>query len=63
MAKDEQKAFAWIERAAQAGSVAAQGSLGYRYNQGIGVSKDQVKALEWTRKAADAGSAIAQYNL
>ena len=53
----------WYRRAADAGQVDAQISLGYCYDNGLGVGADATQAALWYRRAADAGNATAQYNL
>jgi TPR repeat protein len=50
-------------RAAEAGDVLAQASLGQRYYRGDGVSRDLGEAARWTRRAAEQGEPRAQSNL
>ena len=53
--RDEDEAFLWCKRAADAGVLDAQYHLGIMYLQGEGVSEDDAIALEWLWKAADRG--------
>ena len=55
--------FESARKRAEAGDVAAQRALGFRYRHGVGVEKNQKLAFEWTKKAAEAGDAKAQFNL
>ena len=50
----------WYRKAAEQGDSAAQYSLGYCYQKGIGVTKDEKQSVEWYRKAAEQGHAEAQ---
>jgi TPR repeat protein len=52
-----------LQRKAENGEVAAQGSLGFKYANGQGVPQDDKQAVKWWRLAADQGDAEAQYNL
>ena len=52
-----------ITKAAEAGDVEAQSTLGYYYLAGKGVKKDIAKGIEWTRKAAEQGDMLSQYTL
>ena len=52
-----------ITKAAEAGDVEAQSTLGYYYLAGKGVKKDTLKGIEWTRKAAEQGDMLSQYTL
>lgn len=53
--KDYKKAFDWYSRAAQAGNVDAQFTLGIMYYLGEGTSEDIEMAKIWLKKAADHG--------
>lgn len=53
--RDEDEAFLWCKRAADAGVLDAQYHLGIMYLQGEGVSEDDAVALDWLWKAADRG--------
>ena len=57
------EAFAWYERAADAGVASAMNQLGLAYLRGDGVEEDQELAKEWFQKAADAGDSNAVKNL
>src|SRR5262245_52717778 len=52
----------WVPLA-QAGHAQAQYTLGWMYDQGLGVPQDYVQAMTWYRRAADQGVARAQANL
>ncbi|HIJ37816.1 MAG TPA: sel1 repeat family protein [Rhodospirillaceae bacterium] len=60
---DYSKAMEIWAPAAEAGQAAAQYSLGYLYQFGLGVSADLGKAKEWYEKAALANNADALYAL
>ena len=60
---DIKKATAWLQKAAQAGSVVAQYDLGLAYFAGVGVKADPQQGLVWIKKAADQNLALAQYTL
>jgi len=49
--------------AADRGYVLAQGSLGWMYQNGVGVTKNDAQAALWYRKAADQGDMVSQDNL
>ena len=53
--QDEDTAFLWCKRAADAGMLDAQYQLGIMYLQGEGVGEDDALALEWLWQAADRG--------
>jgi len=50
-------------KAAEQGYAPAQNSLGYCYDEGLGVPQNYEEAVKWYRKAADQGHAKAQCNL
>jgi len=52
-----------LERAAANGSAAAQAALGFRFQEGEGVSQDFEVARKWLSMAAAAGHAEAQFGL
>ncbi len=54
--KDDQQAFSWFRKAAEAGDPAGMNDLGDMYLNGIGVEKDYAQAFSWFRKAAEAGN-------
>lgn len=62
-AGDFRKAFAGYEKAALAGHVPAQVSIGFFYVNGHGVKANPVKAARWFRRAAERGNRVAQSNL
>ncbi len=57
---DDATAVKWYRKAADAGLVTAQCSLGCAYLYGKGVSKDMSEAVKWFRTAAENGDALAQ---
>jgi TPR repeat protein len=61
VARDDTRAFEWIEKAAQAGYPPAQGTLARFYAGGRGVARDNNKSVEWAHLAADNGDALSQY--
>ncbi len=61
--KDYTKAFYWLEKAGNGGSLEAQYSLGVMYSNGEGINQDYKKAIEWFEKAASKDYSEAQYNL
>ncbi len=64
VAKDEQKAMEYLQKAVNAGNDRAQLALGYFYLQGTGgVAKDTTKAVEFFTMAAEQGNRDAQYNV
>ena len=58
--QDYAEAVRWYRKAAEQGYAKAQGSLGWMYEQGLGIPKDGAEAVKWYRKAADQGNAVAQ---
>ena len=63
MPKDQVRAAAWSEKAAEQGHADAQHLLGLMYSYGDGVPEDQARAAAWLEKAAEQGHADAQRNL
>jgi localization factor PodJL len=63
LAKDQQAAAIWFERAASLGLAPAQYRLGVMYEKGLGVARDSAAAKRWYLKAAQAGNARAAHNL
>lgn len=63
LAKDYAKAIQWSKQAANKGNANAMAGIGYRYNNGEGVTQDYTTAMSWYKKAADKGNAGAMYNL
>ena len=61
--QDYDKAFEYMEKAANLGYAEAQNALGGMYANGTGVAQDDKKAAEWLTKAAEQGNAYAQFNL
>lgn len=53
--KDEQKAFSLVREAATRGLPRGLYTLGYFYEEGIGIPKDREKALENYQAAAELG--------
>lgn len=52
-----------VQQAAERGDADAQFSLGFRYDNGLGVPQDAAQAVVWYRKAAEQGNAGAQFAL
>jgi TPR repeat protein len=61
--QDYQKAKAWYEKAALKKDPNAMCSLGWLYNNGLGVTQDYDKARMWFKQAAQQGQAVAMRNL
>lgn len=61
--QDYKKAFFYFEKAATAGSAAAQNDLAAMLTKGIGTDKNPEKVLFWLNKAAEQNFPEAQYNL
>lgn len=61
--KDEAKATAWFQRAADQGLAPAEFNLGNAYRFGRGVAQSDEKAVYWWRKAAIQNFSGAQFNL
>lgn len=51
--KDQEKAFEWYLKAAEAGDINAYGKVGRAYRDGEGTMKDYVKAKEWFDKGIE----------
>lgn len=63
MVRDYAKAMEWYQKATENGNTDAQYSIGYMYENDLGVNKDYKKAVEWYTKAADNGHKKAQARL
>jgi TPR repeat protein len=61
--RDRQRAFHYLERAAQAGNVEAQYNLGVMHAYGHGVERNRERSLQLFRQAADRGYVAAQNGL
>jgi hypothetical protein len=61
--QNEQKAFSSFLKAAEAGHLYAQTTVGIWYRHSHGVDPDRERAREWLTKAAERGEAIAQFEL
>ena len=59
--REYEKAFPYIEAAANAGDLDAQGDLGWMYVTGNGVAKDTTKGVVMLRKTGEKGCPIAQH--
>jgi len=57
------EAFRWMIRSADAGHIAAQNNIGLSYLHGLGVEKDSSKAFYWFERAAKKGLSFAQSEL
>ncbi len=56
MIQDDERAFKWLQRAAEAGNARAQFALGRMYYTGSGVPTDKIKAYTWLNLAAAGGA-------
>ena len=63
VARDDQRAAYWYEKAANSGDPGAQEEIGYFYQAGIGVKRDPARAAKWFERAAAGGSTGAKVNL
>ncbi len=61
--QDYAEAVKWYLKAAEQEHVDAQNSLGYMYENGLGVTQDYKVSVGWYRKAAEKGDADAQFSL
>ena len=61
--KNPTEASKWLLKAADAGNVHAQFSMGVLLSEGDGVAKDEAKAAQYFTLAAEANLAAAQYHL
>ena len=57
------QAFQLFQQLAQQGDAESQYTLGWFYEDGLGVAQDNQQAVAWYQKAANQGYAQAQYNL
>jgi TPR repeat protein len=60
---NKKQALAWLERAAEHGSVEAQYEFGNALREGFGIVQDYERAAKWLQLAAERGNADAQYAL
>ena len=63
VAKDEKRAVAWLQKAAEKGEPMAMNDLGSMYEHGRGVAQDSTKAITWYRRAAALGNEDANATL
>lgn len=61
--QDYGKAMDWYKKAAENGNDEAMLSVGFMYDNGIGVDTDHRRAVEWYNKAINAGNVTAMLNL
>ena len=61
--RDYNKAYEWLQKAAELNHAGAMGKLGYLYTDGIAVPQDYNQAFEWYARAAKLGDVDGQYNL
>ncbi len=61
--KNEEKAFDWYKKAAEAGNSIAMNNTGNCYYGGIGTHKNAEKAFYWYQQAAEAGDMDGMMNL
>jgi TPR repeat protein len=63
VAQDNEKAFYYFSKAANAGDPFSQNEVAYMYAAGKGTERNPQQAVYWYQKAAGQGLASAQYNL
>lgn len=61
--KDQETAFLWYQKAAEAGSKAASGKMGACYLMGQGVATETTKGISLVQQAAAAGDPDSMHNL
>ncbi|PYI05097.1 HCP-like protein [Aspergillus sclerotiicarbonarius CBS 121057] len=61
--KDEDEAYEWAKRAAEAGLTKAQYAVGYFTETGIGCRRDHLAANAWYVKAAEQGDVRAKHRI
>jgi TPR repeat protein len=61
VAKDEKRAFELDKQAAELGSGAGMGNLGFLYGKGEGVAKDVTESVKWLEKGAAKGNLSSCY--
>ena len=62
VAKDEEGALGWFEKAAKAGDTTAMVALANCYRSGTGAETDYALAFRWNLRAAEAGDAAGMLN-
>ncbi|MDR1166968.1 MAG: sel1 repeat family protein [Deltaproteobacteria bacterium] len=60
--KNDQTAFKWYLKAAEAGEPWAIAAIGVAYNNGLGVTRDFSKALEWFIKGTTVGEVFSMFS-
>lgn len=60
---DQEKAFGWYKKAAEAGNLEAIKEVAQRLSDGNGVKTDYESMKYWWRKGADQGDALSQYRV
>ncbi len=63
VARNNEIAFRWLQKAAEQGNDEAQNQLGILYRTGQGVERSKEEAVKWYRKAASHKNAQAMFNL
>lgn len=61
--KDQNQAFAYYKKSAEAGYARSMNNLGICYQYGYGCTKDVKEAFKWYEKAVNLGNTTAMYNL
>ena len=56
--QDHAEAARWYRKAAEQGVAGSQFSLGFMYDNGLGVSQDHAQAAKWFRKATERGGRL-----
>ena len=63
VAKNLSRARALFEKSAAQGDVVAENSLGWMYENGVGVQQDNAQAIAWYQKSAAQGDSTAKERL
>ncbi len=63
IAKDQNQAFAYYKKSAEAGYARSMNNLGICYQYGYGCTRDVKEAFKWYEKAANLGNTTSMYNL
>jgi hypothetical protein len=61
--KKYEKALPYFQQSAEHGTVKAMNTLGWMYQEGIGVTKDFHEAIRWYKKAVNAGDGLGMTSL
>ena len=61
VAKDSDKAFEWMLKAAKKGNISAQLWVGQAYENGLGAKRDFAESIKWYKEASDQGDVSAPF--